>query len=750
MGSLDGVRVIDFGQYIAGPLTAQFLTDQGAYVIRVDPPGGPAWDSPANAFYQRGKRSITLDLKDAADCETARRLVLGADVLVENFRPGVMDRLGLGADAVAEANPALIYCSLPGFAEDDPRAGIPAWEGVVKAATGTYRRNREGDPPGAPVYTPLPIASTFAAEQAAIAITMALNVRERDSVGQRITVPLFDAMLGAIGYQGMRLHEPPPRTERTRSYLGGSFRSRDGRWVYFGTANGNTPEVLAAIGASSWHDEGLFTPDRADDLRQRARDLFATRDAEEWEAIISEAGGECAVCRESWEWLRHPEAAASGIVVGVSDHELGATRQPGLAVSLSAAPGEVHSRHPLDSDRDEILRDAVAWTQRPVRTSGAVSRPALDGVRVLDLCAVLAGPTAGRTLAEYGADVIKIEAPARPPAPMFHLDVNRGKRGIVLDLKRPEGQEMFWRLLEDADVVVENFRKGAADRLGIGYEAVRAQRPDIVYASLNMYGQQGELSRRPGHEQFAQAATGMQARYGGEGPPQLQRLAVTDYGTGYLRAFGIALALFHRKRTGEGQHVSSSLATTSTLMQGPFMLDFEGARWDEPRGQSAIGDGSFHRAYPASDGWFFLGMPEDHLDRLAGLKGMQGIEGLAGSALEAALVERFQAAPVDHWVEALTGIDIGAHRYVHDLQELMADPWVNAHGLSMTRDLSGVGTVTHTGPAPRLSRTPVRPGLPTPQLGEHNEAILAELGWTARTEELRPAMLMTGGDAEAT
>src|SRR3954471_23597324 len=112
---LEGVRVIDLGQYIAGPMAAMLLGDQGADVIRVDPPGGPRWDTPANATWNRNKRSIVLDLKTEPGRETARKLIASADAVIENFRPGVMDRLGVGAAAMTAANPRLIYCSLPGF-----------------------------------------------------------------------------------------------------------------------------------------------------------------------------------------------------------------------------------------------------------------------------------------------------------------------------------------------------------------------------------------------------------------------------------------------------------------------------------------------------------------------------------------------------------------------------------------------------------------------------------------------------------
>ena len=145
-GALAGVRVIDFGHYIAGPLAAVMLSDQGAEVIHVDPPGGPRWKTPADAFFNRGKRRISLDLKHASDRATAQRLVDSADVVIENFRPGVMDRLGLGAEAMTERHTRLIYCSIPGFAADDPRAGLAAWEGIIDAATENCKP-RAGEPP---------------------------------------------------------------------------------------------------------------------------------------------------------------------------------------------------------------------------------------------------------------------------------------------------------------------------------------------------------------------------------------------------------------------------------------------------------------------------------------------------------------------------------------------------------------------------------------------------------------------------
>jgi crotonobetainyl-CoA:carnitine CoA-transferase CaiB-like acyl-CoA transferase len=355
---------------------------------------------------------------------------------------------------------------------------------------------------------------------------------------------------------------------------------------------------------------------------------------------------------------------------------------------------------------------------------------------VLDLCIILAGPTLGRTLAEFGADVIKIDNPTRGGYVASHNDVNRGKRSLLLDLKSAAGRDVFWRLLEGADVVAQNYRAGKLEKLGLSYEAVRQRKPDIVYASLNAFGHLGPWAERPGHEQFAQAATGMQCRFGGDGPPMIQPNPINDYGTGFMGAYAVALALLHRQRTGEGQHVDTALAYTAMVHQSPFMQLYDGKRWDEPSGQDRLGSGPLHRAYQASDGWFFIGARPDEALRLAMADGLADVAPLRGEALEQALAQRFAGDTVAHWVARLTSAGIGAHRYIADLDELLQDPYVTAHNLSLTRKHDEIGLVTTCGPAPRLSRTPIQPGHPAPKPGSNAYEILAEIGLGDRVEAL--------------
>jgi crotonobetainyl-CoA:carnitine CoA-transferase CaiB-like acyl-CoA transferase len=739
--ALAGIHVIDFGQYIAGPLTGMLLADQGADVTRVDPPGGPLWDTPANATWNRGKRSICLDLKQPDDLEVARRLLASADVVVENFRPGVMTRLGLGSEATMAANPQLIYCALPGFASDDPRAGVRAFEGVVGAAAATFRAH-DGKVER-PIYTAIPIASVYAAFQAAVSITMALNARQRSGLGQRIEVPLFDSMFPSIGSRGLQVHDPAKAVPSRAGIWGGNFECADGRWVQYGSGNQNFREFVEAAGITDWDREGLTDIERIlhdpalyDKYLQRARELFKTRSAQEWEDLVAHAGSECAVCRTSAEWFEHPQARESNMVIAVDDPVYGRMLQPGINARLSHTPGAVRRAAPkADQHRLEILHE-LETRPRPAPPALSTLRTALDGVRVLDLCIILAGPTCGRTLAEFGADVIKIDNPGRGGYIQSHNDVNRGKRSILLDLKSAEGRDIFWQLVDTADVVAQNYRAGKMEKLGLGYEQVRQHKPDIIYASLNAYGHLGPWASRPGHEQFAQATTGMQRRFGGDGRPMLQPNPVNDYGTGFMGAYAVALALLHRQRTGEGQHVDSALAYTAMTLQSPFMQLYEGKRWDEPRGQETLGSGPLHRAYQASNGWFFLGAKDSDVSRLATLDGLAGITALHGAALEQTLEQHFLTQSVDHWVARCLAAGLGAHRCILDLPELMQDPWVVAHQLSATREHDDIGLVTTCGPAPRLSRTPVQIGYPAPRPGSDARSILAEIGLEDRLESL--------------
>jgi crotonobetainyl-CoA:carnitine CoA-transferase CaiB-like acyl-CoA transferase len=223
----------------------------------------------------------------------------------------------------------------------------------------------------------------------------------------------------------------------------------------------------------------------------------------------------------------------------------------------------------------------------------------------------------------------------------------------------------------------------------------------------------------------------MAARMGGEaGPPGPQPFAPNDYATGLLGAFAVGSALFHRQRSGEGQHVQTSLVAAATVLQAA-LIHTTGTS----SGPEALGWSPLQRLYRASDGWFFLGAQDSQRDRLAALDGVNGIAGLRGREVEMALQACFAKRPATEWVSVLTAAGIGAQRLM-SATALMSEPWVVAHGLSLTRVDAGGDAITTIGPPFRLSRTPVVPGALVAKPGADGAEVLASLGMADRIDEL--------------
>ena len=256
-------------------------------------------------------------------------------------------------------------------------------------------------------------------------------------------------------------------------------------------------------------------------------------------------------------------------------------------------------------------------------------------MRVLDLCVALAGPTCGRLLVEFGADVVKINAPKAGVGGYL----NRGKRSLLLDLESFEAQQVFWKLVEHADVVVENFSPGTAERLGIGYREVKARKPDIVYCSLSSYGQFGPWKNGRGWERQGQAVAGIMERQ--DLPAILGPYNLVDIGTGTLGTFATALGLYHRLRTGQGQHVQASLCQTATYQQTPFMLDYAGHTQRAAR----LHDAGQRRAEPLLPGAGPLVLSGSA--RCVTLRHSQDVEGLHvdDDDLEKSLERQFRRLP---------------------------------------------------------------------------------------------------------
>lgn len=608
-GAVAGLRVVDLSHYLAGPTVAMVLGDLGADVVRVDPPGGPLWGHPGNAIVQRGKRSIVLDLHDEEDRAVTRRLIARADIVVESFRPGVADRLGIEPEACLAAHPRLVWCSLPGFAADDPRAWMGGWEAIVLAAAGLMPRVPGSA--GAVHFQAHTLASTVAAAQACHAVLAALIHRERSGRGQRVEVPLYDAAFEIVAHAG---RAPAPVVHHQGS---------DGRWLQVSLARPEHRERLAAeLGAP-----------------EHMAELIATRPAAEWERRVNErCRVPAALAQTTRDWLYDDaHARDSGAVIALDDPELGPTAQAGYPMTLSVTPpAAAGPRHALDGDRAAILAELATGVppaaEPPAPGDGdapGATAGALDGIVVVDLSTGVAGSTAARILAGYGADVVR---PTGPP----------GER------------------IGRADVVHESVADG--DGAGLGEEAARSRRPDVIHSSVSAYGPAGYRAGWPGGDEVGLAVTGVQRRWFGADGPQPVGCPLDAVSAGHWSAVAQMAALYHRLRTGVGQAVHVSLCHAATFHQLGYAVGFEGRIWAEPSGTGALGWGPLNRLYRASDRWLYLWAEGDGaVKRLATVEGLEAVDVDAGEhELAVALEAVFGEGTAALWVGRLVAAGVPA------------------------------------------------------------------------------------------
>jgi formyl-CoA transferase len=382
-----------------------------------------------------------------------------------------------------------------------------------------------------------------------------------------------------------------------------------------------------------------------------------------------------------------------------------------------------------------------------------VSRLPLDDLRVIDLTAARAGPQCVRQLADWGADVIRVEPPTRRPSDMGDRrnsdfqNLHRNKRSLTLDLKSERGRAVFLRLAETADVVVENMRPAVKHRLGVDYDAVRAVNPRAVYASISAFGQDGPGSQRGGVDQIAQGMGGLMSVTGEpDGEPTRAGYAVTDLAAGLHAAVGILVALHERERTGEGRWVRTSL-----LEAAIGLLDFQAARYTVdgvvaprvgnhhptlvPMGCFATADG--HVNIAAIDGRIWtelarvLDLPELLSDpRFADIDARASHRAELNELVGARLLTRTTA----EWIAALEAAGVPAGP-VNDVAEVFADPQVHHLAIDQPVQHPELGELRLIANPATLAGVPRRLRSAAPAAGEHNEEILAELGLTAADAE---------------
>ena len=794
---LRDVRVLNLGTGWAGRVAAMLLADQGADVMEIVRPGRVK--HPCDPLLDRGKRLFEADLRDKSFGEQVHTLLAESDIVFENMRPGAAADLGVDYESLGQRD-KLIYVSLPAFARGDENENNAAWEGGINAATGVYT----DIPPlasligGNPVYSAIPMASAYGGILGALSASLGLFDRQRNGRGQRIEVPLADAVMSAMALLIVRMEGQPQRynyppiddtmmhtvfpllrdlrgqltdehVTRIAAYLKSRatpglnvYRCADNRLLFVCAVDHvyQTRAFLETIGvydrviAEGMVAENPYSESKegnniynASELtprwRQRLLELIAAsirkRPGKEWEAILRDANVPVTVVQTDSEWLADPQLADAGVTGDLQDAALGPVRMPGRFVSIEGRK----LRSP--ELRPRVAADSAAWSNPAVTPSGtgaSTTTGLLDGIRVLDLSNVIAGPAAGRTLAEHGADVIRIDPPAPQAGPRntmwFGVDVNQGKRAIVLDLKTESGRAALANVLKNTDVVLHNFLDRSAQSLGIAHEQLAAINPDIISCQISAWGgsKGGAFKDDPAFDPVLQAASGIMARYGDPDKPTLHGIAsCVDYMTGFCATLGIAQALYARERGYGGSHVRTSLAMGTQLVQFPLMTRHAESEQTIASGQQALGESCEQALYQLSDGWAFVGCRPGDGDELAKSVGAKAFS-------EEAMRERLRSLSLERLREmlaALPGAGAIACQSLEQLREKHTVERTDAGSESLPdksfRLRRGDHPSGHTTTLPLA--TWIRPGVsaltplfPAPGPGEHTLSVLREAGCT--------------------
>ena len=380
---------------------------------------------------------------------------------------------------------------------------------------------------------------------------------------------------------------------------------------------------------------------------------------------------------------------------------------------------------------------------------------ALNGIRVLDLTRALAGPFCTLMLGDHGADVIKIEMPGSgddtrhwgPPfigdESAYFLSINRNKRSLTLNFKEDQAKDIFLQLVKGADVVVENFTPGVMERFGLGYEAVKTANPKIVYCSISGFGQYGPYQSRPAYDQIMQGISGVMSITGEpDGEPQKVGIAITDIGAGMWAAFAIMSAIFHREQQGEGQYIDISMMDAQVAWL-TYQAAYYFANGEAPKRLGAAHPTLVpYQAFVCKDGKYLnVAVGSERIwERFC--QGIQrsdlrenpdyvtnGDRVRNRLKLVPLLQELFLSRPVQEWVEELQAVNVPCGP-INDLSEVFSDPQLLHREMYLEMDHPTLGPIKQTGIPIKFSLTPGGLDRPPPLLGQHNQEVLQELGFS--------------------
>lgn len=803
-GPLAGLVVIDLSTTLPGAQATQFLADSGADVIMVEAPGGsPLRELAGWPALLRGKRSVTLDLKQQSGLESLRGLLAGADVLVTTTRPSTADAMGFTAEALAEKFPRLVAATITGWGSDSPFRHYKGWEGLIMAKAGIMYGKRQLTVRPGPSYVNTPYAS-FAAGQAALhGILAALIERETSGLGQLVESDLVRGIGSMDTYNWfyeMVLHRYPgaytpmdvaydddgkPQAFLIYALLIGA--TQDGAWLQFAQT---APRLMQAWLAELDLAKELADPKWAGfpmlptaELRTEWWTMMLervnARTFDEWMRVF-EVNHDVAAepFRTPEDSLDHPQIAFEGRAVVVEDPELGPVRQPSTMIQVDGKPLTELRPAPRVGEQDAQLEELIA---RAVASRGGAGRDPvstlpLEGTTIVEFGAMFAGPYGATLLTDLGARVIKIEPLAGDNIRQLvafpeagGAKVLQGKESVAIDFATPEGISAVHAIVREADVVLQCYRGGVAERVKVDEASLKEVNPDLVYLSAPGYGVDGPYAGRPAYAPSIGAASGISATDGRDAaqPPatmeEIQSGARTLHAAGAtnvaqadgVSALGVATALltglYAKQRGIDLRHMVTTMLGTCHQALITHNTTYAGRPDIATCDEDFLGMGALYRLYPAADGWVFLAAPKDEEwdDLVAALVPYVDLAGDDRFATPAARADNdgalsevlagvFAKRDKIDWENELTSQDVGCVAAADETAEwVMQDDEFYAAGYAVDAVSPIFDEHRRLAPLTRFSRSRTKADAGC-TIGQHTESVLSEIGYeTARIEQLR-------------
>jgi formyl-CoA transferase len=768
---LQGMRVVELTTGVSGALTGELLALLGADVVKVEEPGGdPARFGPDGrssagfVMANLSKRSVVAGPDTDRGTALATALTVGADVLIENVGPAELARLGLTAETLQEAS-QLVHLSIVGCDPDWEFSDLPLTEAVLQCLSGIAGITGEPDEP--PLRVGPDAASQAGAIYGAIGVLAALIQRARTGRGQRVEVSTLDAAMNLC------------RTHFSRSSESGQFHPRPGNrqpaaqaeptGVFPAAGDGPqdyvfahaSPEhlwrrLLSVIGREDLLDDPRFVdgPTRLahrEDVhavvdewtrRHSARDILRV-----WGAAGIPVGATLTTHDLSGDATLHSE----GQFAEVDQSEWGRIAVPVLPFTFDGARPATPREAPQLGEHTTDLERAVDtdWTVDDPAPAATQGEPALAGIRVLDFTQALSGPIATQVLAFLGADVVRIQRPAAPSLgierPWLKLDqLSMNKRSAVLDVKSAEGRAAVRRLVPRFDVVMENFAPGTIERLGFGWDELRALNPSVVFGRVKGFGPTSPYRDYLAFDNVAEAMGGACDLTGHPGQePMLPGPHLADIGTGLVSALGVLSMLYARLRSGRGGEVVCSMQATVATVFSRLAFAAQLASGDTPL-RNGFGDlgtqiapvGAYRCAGGGMNDYCYIAAKDD--DRWHALTEVMGRSDLTRDRRFATPSDRWTNraaldAEIQRWTEQhpkrtvahlLAGAGVEAAPIL-DTAELINDPVLQRRGVFAAVPHPVHGEVFHIHWPIRMDHSFVAMK-PAPRLGEHNAELLAD------------------------